>query len=261
MIKNKYNKWILVSATVLTLTACGSSGGGTTDGGSDGGTNEPAKPTQNSIIHNGTLYGTVVSPFTGRVWLDRNLGAERVCTAYNDTACYGDLYQWGRDYDGHQDRHSDTTKEAVTDLDDAGHRFAVGSAWFTGKAGNDIARDELNRRRALLSAKWKRTDGSSVCPIGFYVPDLTELKEEFKYIRVAYVEQAFTDHFFKIPAAGIRIIDEIRDVAGEIRNNDSRFAFWSNKDKATEFAYVDGHMIEARIESNRGLSIRCIKKK
>lgn len=29
------------------------------------------------ITHNGTSYGTVTSPYTGRVWLDRNLGAAR----------------------------------------------------------------------------------------------------------------------------------------------------------------------------------------
>jgi hypothetical protein len=55
---------------------------------------------------NGLTYGLVLSPDTGRVWLDRNLGASQVCTSVTDTACYGDLYQWGRAKDGHESRDS-----------------------------------------------------------------------------------------------------------------------------------------------------------
>jgi hypothetical protein len=39
---------------------------------------------------------------TGKVWLDRNLGARQVCTSSTDAACFGDLYQWGRAKDGHE---------------------------------------------------------------------------------------------------------------------------------------------------------------
>ena len=52
--------------------------------------------TDGTISHNGKSYGTVTSSYTGKVWLDRNLGASQVCTALDDTACYGDYYQWGR---------------------------------------------------------------------------------------------------------------------------------------------------------------------
>jgi len=61
------------------------------------------------ITHNGVKYDTVTSPYTGRVWLDRNLGASQVCTSATDTACYGDYYQWGRGHDGHQSSSSLTT--------------------------------------------------------------------------------------------------------------------------------------------------------
>jgi len=54
-----------------------------------------------TLLH-GVTYGTVTSPYTGRVWLDGNLGASQVCTAYNDSTCYGDYYQWGRGTDGHE---------------------------------------------------------------------------------------------------------------------------------------------------------------
>lgn len=37
-----------------------------------------------------------VTTATGRVWMDRNLGASSVATSSNDAEAYGDLYQWGR---------------------------------------------------------------------------------------------------------------------------------------------------------------------
>src|SRR5690554_6304293 len=50
-----------------------------------------------------------VTTTTGKVWMDRNLGASQVATTSTDAAAYGDLYQWGRCFDGHQKRTSGTT--------------------------------------------------------------------------------------------------------------------------------------------------------
>jgi hypothetical protein len=50
--------------------------------------------------------GTVISPATGRVWMDRNLGADQVATGPSDAASIGDYYQWGRLADGHEDPSS-----------------------------------------------------------------------------------------------------------------------------------------------------------
>lgn len=40
--------------------------------------------------------GTVCNPATGRIWMDRNLGASQVATSPTDAAAYGGYYQWGR---------------------------------------------------------------------------------------------------------------------------------------------------------------------
>lgn len=42
-------------------------------------------------------YQTITSPYTGKVWLDRNLGAKRVCQSFSDTQCYGDYYKFSED--------------------------------------------------------------------------------------------------------------------------------------------------------------------
>src|SRR6056297_394486 len=50
--------------------------------------------------------GDVYNPTTGKIWMDKNLGASQVATASDDEDAYGDLYQWGRAADGHEDRMS-----------------------------------------------------------------------------------------------------------------------------------------------------------
>jgi len=57
-----------------------------------------------TFTYNGieVTYGIINSPVTSRRWLDRNLGASNVPTAYNDYVNLGDLFQWGRSADGHQ---------------------------------------------------------------------------------------------------------------------------------------------------------------
>lgn len=52
-----------------------------------------------SVINTKTV--PVISS-TGRIWMDRNLGASRVALSFNDYFAYGNIYQWGRSNDGHQ---------------------------------------------------------------------------------------------------------------------------------------------------------------
>jgi hypothetical protein len=60
-----------------------------------------ASVTDDEIFFNNLVYSTVTSPDTGKVWLDRNLGATQVATSKTDSAAYGHYYQWGRNDDGH----------------------------------------------------------------------------------------------------------------------------------------------------------------
>lgn len=81
---------------------------------SDGTTNwhvieESSNTNQNSqnsftvVNCNGSIFSwnNVTNATTGKVWMDRNLGASQVATSSTDANSYGDLYQWGRAKDGH----------------------------------------------------------------------------------------------------------------------------------------------------------------
>lgn len=50
------------------------------------------------IFHDGIHYGTIKSSTTEKIWLDRNIGAERVCESSTDEICYGEYYEWNKNF-------------------------------------------------------------------------------------------------------------------------------------------------------------------
>ena len=66
-------------------------------------------------------YEEVTSPHTGRVWMDRNLGASRVAQSNLDTLAYGDYFQWGRLDDLHQNSDSGERLDEFSSTDIPGH--------------------------------------------------------------------------------------------------------------------------------------------
>lgn len=98
------------TSTTTTIYSCGRSAdgrmivvdGSTTLVSTEGSVNN-GKGVDDSgkILSKPWVYGTVTTR-TGRIWLDRNLGASRVATSSTDTQAYGDYYQWGRPADGHE---------------------------------------------------------------------------------------------------------------------------------------------------------------
>ena len=267
---NNTIKQILMNATVVAFTACGgggttpedtgtqSSGGSTTSGDSNasgatttGVENNTTEEIVFSVTHNGTIYGIVSSPYTGKIWLDRNLGAARVCTSFNDTACYGDYYQWGRDFDGHQDLTSDITTTQVTDINNAGSEFVINTFNY----GGDWAQ-AVDYRGAVRSTNWSKTDGSSICPTEFRVPTLQELKAEI--VRGAlFGRETLFQEFLKIPSAGIRL-----EYDGVMHNVGLGIAFWSTTigvGGTLAFSVGVGASPASAEPRAYGRSIRCIK--
>jgi len=205
------------------------------------------------ITHNGTVYGIVASPYTGKIWLDRNLGATQVCTSFDDELCYGDYYQWGRNYDGHQDKNSLTTKTQASDTNNAGSYFIIGhSDWVS----SDNSGDER-------SNNWSKTDGGSVCPVGFRVPTLAESKAELfdeNTLKIENREDAFKS-FLALPSTGLRIGSggNMRDVGitGYMRT------LSANSLKVSGFLFGENGVEFVKDVNNLravALSVRCIKK-
>ncbi len=109
-----------------------------------------------------------VTSATGKVWMDRNLGASRVAQSYNDAEAYGDLYQWGRLKDGHEQRDplSGTVGTQSSDDDPLHDDFIIGFNDWRSPLNNDL---------------WQGSGGTNnPCPVGFRLPSASEWLAEIK---------------------------------------------------------------------------------
>lgn len=138
-------------------------------------------------------YGTVESQ--GRCWLDRNLGASRVATDSMDKLAAGDLFQWGRGDDGHQD--CDLSRGEFTDKistsDNPGHDKCI-----TGYMNDDW-------RVPKNDNLWQGVNGiNNPCPQGWRVPT----KDEWETERLSWpsnnAEGAFNSPL-RLPTTGVRV--------------------------------------------------------
>jgi len=107
---------------------------------------------------------TVYNPITGETWMDRNLGATQIATSFDDVNADGDLYQWGRNTDGHQIRTSSTTSIlSTTNSPNHSDFILANSDWLT------VSDDNL----------WQDVNGiNNPCPLGFRLPTEAELEAE-----------------------------------------------------------------------------------
>ena len=124
-------------------------------------------PTWGPCLIQGTNAYPVTNLVTGRIWMDRNLGATQVATSSTDTASYGNLYQWGRGSDGHQIPTSNTTS-TLSNSDSAGHGDFI-------LAPNT----PFNWRSPQNTNLWQGENGvNNPCPTGYRLPTEAELNAE-----------------------------------------------------------------------------------
>jgi len=206
-----------------------------------------------TIIHKGLVYEEVTSASTGRVWLDRNLGASQVCTALDDTACYGDYYQWGRNTDGHEKSLSETTDIQATDVNNAGASFITSSSTYDYDWAKTADSDG-----SLRSENWSKTDGSSVCPVGFRVPTIQELKDETTEASTPVTNNTSAySNFLKLPSAGY-----CGNADGSLFNQGSVGIVWSSSVTTAYSRFLDFHSGDANTGKDtraNGFTVRCIK--
>lgn len=133
-----------------------------------------------------TIVLEVVSPETGRIWMDRNLGASQVATSLTDVQAYGDYFQWGRSCDGHQKRYSSVISGPLN-TDNPGKSFVNGGL--------------TDWRTPRKDALWQGISGiNNPCPTDFRIPT----KDEWIAENVWNSQQAAFDSFLKLTNAGYK---------------------------------------------------------
>ena len=127
---------------------------------------QPQYPAGTVHCAGATTVVDVTNPITGKIWMDRNLGATQVATSSTDQNAYGDLYQWGRRADGHQCRTSPTTATLSSVDQPANGNFITSSGTY----------DWRSPQNANL---WQGVNGvNNPCPSGYRLPTNTELNNE-----------------------------------------------------------------------------------
>jgi uncharacterized protein (TIGR02145 family) len=187
----------------------------------------------------------VTNATTGKIWMDRNLGASQVATSSTDAASYGDLYQWGRAADGHQIRTSGTTA-TLSAIDQPAH-----GDFITINSGDYDWRSPQNDNL------WQGVSGvNNPCPSGYRLPTDTELEAERASWGTNNAAGAFGSPL-KLPMSGFRDLSN-----GSLGLVGTAGVYWSSTVSGTDSRILDFSSSTAVMDAASrayGLSVRCLK--
>ena len=193
-----------------------------------------------------TAIVELVSPATGRIWMDRNLGAIKKATSSTDVDSYGDYYQWGRAYDDHQLTTS-TTINAIETSSTPDH----GSFITTSGSPNDwlAPQNDILWNSGSEANPVKTTNDP--CPNGYRLPTAAEFGAE-----TGITDSATALSQLALPPAGRR-----NGVDASFSNKGSHGFYWTTTPTGTNARNLI-FSSTANVGSNyrvSGFSVRCIK--
>lgn len=189
----------------------------------------------------------VLSASTGKIWMDRNLGAKRAATSLTDTEAYGDLYQWGREADGHQKRNSPITS-TLSNTDTPGHGSFI--------LGNSDAKWDW--RSPKNNNLWQGVYGiNNPCPSGYRLPTEVEWNAEWQSWSSENAAGAFASPL-KLPLGGYRDYEEKGSLSAVAGNG----YYWSSTKNGyypSRLNTGDTWVFLGSGVGAQGHSVRCIK--
>jgi len=184
----------------------------------------------------------------GQCWKDRNLGAsQRALSPYIPERVYGDLYQWGRPGDGHQNRSSSPTP-VISANDVPGHGDFI-----------TVSPSPYDWRSPQNNNLWQGIGGvNNPCPQGFRLP--TEAEWEIERVSWGTGNQNSAGAFdspLKLVAAGYRTHSN-----GTVLNAGSNGYYWSSTVGGSYSRYLNFYSGYASVNGDDrafGFSVRCLK--
>jgi uncharacterized protein (TIGR02145 family) len=181
------------------------------------------------------VNATITSP-TGKVWMDRNLGANNTPTAFDDYQNYGNLYQWGRGSDGHQVVSFNDKTIANPNSNTTSTKYTSGSStrFIIGGTGTFIFDWRVSSNNFL----WDGVNSiNNPCPNGFRLPTNTEANAEANLIMANSNTNKRIAAFalLKLTASGYRYVE-----VGQFIETGVTGRYWTSTTGGT---YVPGNGI------------------
>jgi uncharacterized protein (TIGR02145 family) len=194
---------------------------------------------------------------TGKVWMDRNLGATQVANSSTDYLAYGSLYQWGRGSDGHE---LITWTNSTTGTPVNGTTSTLSDQPANGNFILPLPNSSGDWRSTPNDNLWQGVSGvNNPCPTGYRIPTEAEWDAE----RASWTNSgqnpagAFASPL-KLPMAGYRYYDGVpRDVS-------TLGFYWSSRSSSSDLSYYLGFNNASGVfvltySKATGASVRCIK--
>jgi len=204
-----------------------------TDGTNGCGTYAVTFNYKGSLVQYGTVQGAA-----GNCWLDRNLGATRVAMTFDDTESRGDLFQFGRGDDGHQNRTSGSVTTQSSSLTPGSSFIRSHLNWYIGSNPD-----------ALWQGQYAI---NNPCPPGWRLPTHTEWNAEAINNR----QDAF-DSPLKLPVGGFRSQSDANIYFGS-----SQGYYWTGTidgSSARRLQFTDTGSALSPVARAHGMTVRCIK--
>lgn len=226
-----------------------------------------------------------------QTWLDRNLGASQVATAYNDHLAYGSSFQWSRKADGHEQikwstsgnyggRSYSSSEKPLNRENPGTNAFVLStgdwvedsstSAYGLWGGGNEAGTGISQSYAAPLGSK---TQVNNPCPEGYRLPSAEEM-----YLMIGTIlniDEEITSRYEKETIGALNDMAESplhfaaagygnNATSGNITYIGSAVGLWCNTPGADETEARRIHISDTRIQSGtadraRGYSIRCIR--
>lgn len=266
--KNKLFQVVMVAAgcSLLFWTSCKKE---SSDPGPSGGTPSPFDPGPapgdlGSVTFN---YGgnevvyTTVRAKDGHIWLQQNLGAKKVAASATDEDAYGDLYQWGRWTDGHQNRSPEPPLLASSNLSANNPSGLVVSgivAYISSWWGNGSASDTWAAKTPSDATSTNGCDPCRALGDGWSLPTDNDWTNLLNKEDITNTATAFNSNM-KIPRGGWRSINSLMISGAGLSS-----WYWSSTatSSAARGVWITDTEVHKSYTDSRayGTSIRCIKK-